>query len=202
MTTPLIIDALTQELEQTKELLAHFKSRLKEEQDVAYKETHKAMRCQDALTKAREYIINSRVAINKSGPIADDIGILNIIDKALAEASNPSPNASAKASAPNPSFQFSDEWCRKAAELEGDQPFAAGYMEASAPPKVEYPWHEAPKWAKFAATDENCLRFWFEKEPVDCITCWGIPRKGEFTEIVSLPCPHWRETKQQRPGAK
>ena len=45
-----------------------------------------------------------------------------------------------------------------------------------------YPWHEAPKWANYAATDCHGRRMWFENEPYWKNGAW-MPSKGSYCNI-------------------
>lgn len=41
----------------------------------------------------------------------------------------------------------------------------------------KYPWDQAPEWAKFAATDEDGTKVWYEILPI-----WN-PRRGEWDPL-------------------
>ena len=61
-----------------------------------------------------------------------------------------------------------------------------------------YPWHEAPEWANFAATDWTGRRLWFELEPYCFVSAWGAV-DGRWAEIFE-PCDNFHETLESRPN--
>lgn len=66
--------------------------------------------------------------------------------------------------------------------------------------KFEYPWDEAPEWARWAATDEQGLRFWFESEPTahpEHGTFWS----DEYHEAIG-DIENWQNSLQERPRPK
>lgn len=75
------------------------------------------------------------------------------------------------------------------AELEGEN-------------KSRYPWHEAPEWAEFGATDEDGESIWFEKEPTRMDSYWheNFCRKIKFATKYYRKCDYWRESLEKRPG--
>lgn len=60
-----------------------------------------------------------------------------------------------------------------------------------------YPWHKAPERAKYAATDSNGARYWFECKPVlkgrDWYATFGA------CELIELDTD-WKQTLQTRPN--
>lgn len=70
--------------------------------------------------------------------------------------------------------------------------------------KIEYPWNEAPIWAKWAATDEKGEAYWFQVKPVQSAIMWQPKRKvGQFCKIKSFTKlsinVDWKKTLQKRP---
>jgi hypothetical protein len=60
-----------------------------------------------------------------------------------------------------------------------------------------YPWHLAPKWAKYAATDYDGKRWFFEKKPHCNNFEWRISG-GKYAEICN-PFDGFAETLEERP---
>jgi hypothetical protein len=71
--------------------------------------------------------------------------------------------------------------------------------------KTNYPWHHAPEWAQFAATDADGLRYWHQERPSIDVNNdeWVPPYPANFKLITvdrsPLGCPHWRDTLEERP---
>jgi hypothetical protein len=69
--------------------------------------------------------------------------------------------------------------------------------------RIKYPWHLAPDWAMWAATDEDGWGYWFELEP-RCSTydesVWYGP--GDNLEICYFPelRADWQNSLEKRPG--
>lgn len=40
--------------------------------------------------------------------------------------------------------------------------------------QINYPWHEAPKWAKWAAVDQNGLMFGYRIKPTKVKDQWAV----------------------------
>ena len=70
--------------------------------------------------------------------------------------------------------------------------------DESKTPEIKYPWHEAPEWAKYAATDENGERYWFESHPERERRKWDSI--GGRVELIGDGIG-WKESLQERPPA-
>lgn len=60
-----------------------------------------------------------------------------------------------------------------------------------------YPWHKAPEWAKFAATDSDGQRWWFEKRPKIHDKEWS--HLDGKVEQIDAHCPGFAYTLESRP---
>ena len=58
-----------------------------------------------------------------------------------------------------------------------------------------YPWHEAPEWARYAATDEDGKRWWYEEEPYLEDFDW-VESEGNVSEIEN----DWENSLEERPN--
>jgi hypothetical protein len=68
-------------------------------------------------------------------------------------------------------------------------------MEKNEKKQSRYPWHKAPKWAKFAATDRDGKMWWFEKRPELYNAEWLHCN----VEQIYLECPDFAESLESRP---
>ena len=72
--------------------------------------------------------------------------------------------------------------------------------------KQKYPWHLAPEWAMWAATDKNGDRTFFEGEKEPSIN-WLFPDEWlpgailkRAKEIDNIgPCENWKDSLEKRP---
>jgi hypothetical protein len=67
--------------------------------------------------------------------------------------------------------------------------------------QTKYPWHLAPDWAMWAATDEDGEAEWYEKEPEQSWTFWAVRRSklesiGYFPELRA----DWQNSLEKRPS--
>jgi len=62
-----------------------------------------------------------------------------------------------------------------------------------------YPWHKAPEWAKFAATDMDGQMWWFEKRPKIHGAEWALGDDNCRAEQINLECPEFAITLESRP---
>jgi hypothetical protein len=62
-----------------------------------------------------------------------------------------------------------------------------------------YPWHKAPEWAKYAATDRDGQMWWFEKRPKIHGAEWAHGFDNCRVERINLECPEFAETLESRP---
>lgn len=65
--------------------------------------------------------------------------------------------------------------------------------------KPRYPWHEAPEWAKYAATDRDGQMWWFEERPKLHGAEWAHGFDNCRVEQINLECPEFAETLETRP---
>lgn len=64
----------------------------------------------------------------------------------------------------------------------------------------KYPWHEAPEWAMWAATDEDGEANWIELEPIKSDRAW-INFMGYISGIGYFPelAKDWQNSLEKRP---
>lgn len=70
-------------------------------------------------------------------------------------------------------------------------------MEKEHEKQSRYPWHIAPLWAQYAATDFDGVRRWFEDEPFCMVGRWYV-NTGECETIEDLMFDY-RDSLQARP---
>lgn len=63
---------------------------------------------------------------------------------------------------------------------------------------TRYPWHDAPEWAQWAATDANGSRCRYEFEPYLLGSCWAVSR-GRSELIGPSPGDNWTDSLERRP---
>ncbi len=71
--------------------------------------------------------------------------------------------------------------------------------------QTKYPWHLAPDWAMWAATDESGEAYWYALEPwmTSVAECWvSDPYDIDPTEIGYFPDlrADWQNSLEKRPG--
>jgi len=68
--------------------------------------------------------------------------------------------------------------------------------------QTKYPWHTAPDWAMWAATDEDGSRCWFEDEPYIEYGCAWMSEHGnfDFFETAENKTIDWDNSLEKRPG--
>ncbi len=70
--------------------------------------------------------------------------------------------------------------------------------------QTKYPWHLAPDWAMWAATDEDGVAAFFELEPFMCETVriwlWAGCSKWVLTDSDIESSADWRNSLEKRPG--
>ncbi len=49
-----------------------------------------------------------------------------------------------------------------------------------------YPWRNAPKWAKWAATDSDGASYWFGHKPVLCSSSWAVDDTKGYEEVAYI----------------
>ena len=69
--------------------------------------------------------------------------------------------------------------------------------DESKTPEFQYPWHEAPEWAKYAATDKDGEAYWYEELPNRISSEWSCGFRNELIMKVI----NWQESLQERPPA-
>lgn len=62
-----------------------------------------------------------------------------------------------------------------------------------------YPWHEAPDWAMWAATDSDGYKAFYENEPNGHSYSWSR-NGGNVFSIPSDGVEEWRKSIEKRPG--
>lgn len=73
--------------------------------------------------------------------------------------------------------------------------------------KTKYPWDFAPKWAEYAATDQNGDAWWYSERPNKYDVDWWSIRFGCLPEPVQArffchDSPHaadWQNSLEKRP---
>jgi hypothetical protein len=87
----------------------------------------------------------------------------------------------------------------------------AQHPDEPSPAASRYPWHEAPDWAMWAATDGDGEALWYELPPQACDGEEGYDIKDGYWDDFSGGhddalirvgdgfCPHWRDTLERRP---
>lgn len=74
--------------------------------------------------------------------------------------------------------------------------------------EINYPWHLAPDWAKWAATDSNGCAFWFAKKPFSRMKSWQCDyttfpwERVKYVQITGFCISeyiNWRDSLQKRP---
>ena len=75
---------------------------------------------------------------------------------------------------------------------------AVGYINET---KTRYPWHEAPEWAMWGATDANGNMNWYDFEPsYDNDDYQWLISYGEHKFFANEgPCENWEQTLEVRP---
>lgn len=68
-------------------------------------------------------------------------------------------------------------------------------MEKEQKKQTRYPWHSAPEWADYAATDYSGASWWFEFNPVPLAIDWV--RHGRYEPIE--PCDDFKQSVESRP---
>ena len=65
--------------------------------------------------------------------------------------------------------------------------------------QINYPWEDAPDWARWAAIDESGDAFWLATKPILGIETWHI---GMYVLIASWAIPNidWKLSLQKRPN--
>ena len=63
--------------------------------------------------------------------------------------------------------------------------------------QYRYPWHLAPEWANYAATDWTGRRVWYEFEPYCFAISWNCT-EGRWAEVFE-PCPDFDQSLESRP---
>jgi hypothetical protein len=73
--------------------------------------------------------------------------------------------------------------------------------------QTKYPWHLAPDWAMWAATDEDGWSYWFDIEPdysTYMVGYWGYNDNTvcQYKEIGYMPelRADWQNSLEKRPG--
>lgn len=62
---------------------------------------------------------------------------------------------------------------------------------------MQIDWTQAPRWARYAAMDQNGTWMWYAHEPIQRSDCWQ-PACAGFESFN--PCPvHWTQTLTERP---
>jgi hypothetical protein len=61
------------------------------------------------------------------------------------------------------------------------------------------PWHEAPEWAMWIATDFDGMRFWFQSEPFSSEVRWRNAGGQSRYAGHQNGCANWLQSKQRRP---
>jgi hypothetical protein len=69
-------------------------------------------------------------------------------------------------------------------------------------PQPLYDWSQAPEWVEWAATDAEGKKYEFESEPYCFDETWVAAGGHWRCAGIGQPGPHWRETKQRRPGVE
>jgi hypothetical protein len=64
--------------------------------------------------------------------------------------------------------------------------------------ETKYPWHEAPEWAEWAATDSDGEKTWFEEEPFLVKGVWMVITG----ECLSFEIPNHKDSLESRPPCK
>jgi hypothetical protein len=70
-------------------------------------------------------------------------------------------------------------------------------------PSSFYPWHSAPQWANYAATEHDGTSYWYSEKPDKhrVLGFWFC--QGEYISVAINPQPgittHWEYTLEQRP---
>lgn len=71
-------------------------------------------------------------------------------------------------------------------------------VETLKPAEPELPWKNAPKWAHYAAMDEDGEWWWHNDEPYIEGTAWISP-SFTFEAFYFPSCTNWKESKRKRP---
>jgi hypothetical protein len=69
-------------------------------------------------------------------------------------------------------------------------------MEKEQEKETRYPWKYAPLWARYAGTNFDGTRWWFEQKPYHASGRWHV-KTGKFALIVE-PCMKSYETLEYR----
>lgn len=67
--------------------------------------------------------------------------------------------------------------------------------------QINYPWEDAPDWAKYTAIDRNGDSYWYERKPFLRFADWSAIA-GYHCKISNYAPPekfNWKESLQKRP---
>jgi hypothetical protein len=67
------------------------------------------------------------------------------------------------------------------------------------PTESPIPWDKAPTFARWAAMDEDCSWWWYEKEPTMGTILWKPELYTGYKGFEHTPALDWTESKQARP---